>query len=142
MDECVVPLFHPRDSGHRLPREPADLHPLRVRRRHHVRLVAAHPGRRKVGPHTRHVLRLARQQADGVVFGNLLLHQILRQVGQQHPERRYPRTDDEDDLGVHSDRTRRVRRVRFGLQVSPYEETETDQTPLGPLHGGLDEITK
>lgn len=104
--------------------------------------MAAHPGRRQVGPHTRHVLRLARQQADGVVFGNLLLHKILRQVGQQHPERRYPGTDDEDDLGVHSDRTRRVLRVCFGLQVSPYEETETDQTPLGPLHGGLDEITK
>lgn len=142
LDERLVSLFHPRDSGHRLPREPTDLHPLRARRRHHLRLVAAHPGRRQVGPDARHVLRLARQQVDGVVFGNLLLHQVLRQVGQQHPARRCRHSDEENGLGLYSDRTRRVLRVFFGLQVSPYEETETDQTPLGPLHGGLDEITK
>lgn len=116
-----------------------DLHPIHVCRRHHLRLAAAHPGQRQFGPDARHGLRL---RGGKLMASSLEIFSFTRFYDKLV----------NNTIGVLMKKMTRKFIVMvieifecfrfFGLQVSPYEETKTDQTPPGILHGGLHDITK
>lgn len=91
-----------------------DLRPIRVCRRQHLRLAAAHPGQRQVGPDARRVLRL---RGGKLMASSLEIFSFTRfydKVGQQH----HRRADEENGSGVYSDRNIRVLWVFWPTSVS------------------------
>lgn len=92
-----------------------DLHPIRVCWRHHIRLAAAHPGQRQVGPDARRVLRL---RGGKLMASSLEIFSFtrfyLRQVGQQH----HRRAVEENGSGVYSDRNLRMLWVFWPTSIS------------------------